>query len=214
MPEKTDNINGGTFMKQLILLLLFCIMLIPATGYCELYGVHSALKDGLTVAVPIHSNETMKAYATADILDSAICWQGYPEDGKFFMRVYYECNNQKCKDELAKNFKDGVTNQQIERFGGVNAEHVYFWSADTVFDLPRKKAITGTEMFFDKWGYIMGSLKHNPPIEEELNELRPFAYELATKINNILSTKLREAKENPHSCLYMERRIINPTRQN
>lgn len=196
-------------MKNLYIFLISLFLLIPTTGYCELYGVHSALKEGLTFAVPIHSNEFLKVYVTQDTIDTAICWTGYPENGIFFMRVYYECKNEKCTEFMAENFAKNEVDGVIHRWSKIDPKYLKFWASDSVFDLRSEKISTKSEYYFDKWGYIMGNVSRPQAVEEELNEKFAFSYAIATKIDNILNRLLLEAKENPHSCLNTgERRPI------
>lgn len=228
MRKKTDNIKivgnveegrekvlkkDGDRVKQLIAFLLFCLLLAPSTAYCEIYIVKSAF-GGPTIAVPIYHNEYMNVYATNDTLKDAVCTSNYAQDGKFFMRMYYECNNQNCVNELAESYREGLADKTLTVWSAVDPGKVYLWSADTIFDLHGGKAITGMEIMYDKWGYVMASRKFTPGAEEELNPKYPFSFEIANRLNNILAKQLQEARENPHSCLNngSQRRIINQQR--
>ena len=186
--------------KSTALWLLGCL-LITKIGYCELNVVKSNLNNGYTVAIPVHSNGSMKAYVAADTLDLAICWTSYPKDGRFYMRMYYECQDKQCLDLLIKSFEEGVASGETRRWSNVEAKYLSYFATDTIFDLPNRKQSTKAEWFMDKWGYLLGQTEFNPAITEELDEKRPFSFEVATRLNNILTLKLQEARENPHSCI-------------
>ncbi|MHC1759968.1 MAG: hypothetical protein AB9917_10720 [Negativicutes bacterium] len=117
------------------------------------------------------------------------------------MRMYYECQNEKCKETFIDSLIEGINNNEIHRWSNIEAKHLNYLASDTIFDLPNGKMITKTEMYIDKWGYLMGSKDYKPSAVEELSEKYPLSFEVATRINDMLSKQLKEAKENPHSCI-------------
>lgn len=184
-----------------IVWVLFCVMLITNRGHCGLSVVKSSLNDGYTIAVPIYSDDDMAVYAAKDAIDTTICWTSYPKDGRFYMRLYYECQNDKCREALISAYDEGVKSGQIHRWTNVEAKWMSYLAIDVIFDWPNRNRSTKTEVFVDKWGYMMGTQEYTPIINESISENRPLSYEVAYKLNEILTIKLQEARDNPHSCL-------------
>ena len=75
-----------------------------------------------------------------------------------------------------------------------------------MFDLRGGIIVTKNQMSYDKWGYMLTS--NDKVIQETLTQNDGLIYRVAQNIDRVLQRKLQEEKENPHSCIYMERRKI------
>ena len=186
-------------MRKIIVLTLLFSFLISSTGFCAVTIIKSAHHDGYTAVIPIYSDGIFNAYAAADDFD--ICFQSYAFDGRFHMRMVYECQNEKCKNFLVQSYSDGIRSGDIYRWSDIDPKFVAHWYADTTFDLPNGKMIVHNESYLDKWGYLMGSVETNST--EVLDASEPFEFEIAKRIDKMLAEKLQEALENPHSCINM-----------
>lgn len=187
----------------------FCLLFLPATGHCDLVMVPSALNSRIkTAAVLVYESDRVKVYAPHDMLAAnySICWSNYDEDGKFIMRIFIEYLREDDRLAMAKVLADEVAAKESMRWGQVGLENVTTISQDSMFDLRGGIIATKNQMSYDKWGYMLTS--NDKVIQETLTQNDGLIYRVAQNIDRILQRKLQEEKENPHSCIYMERRKI------
>lgn len=197
-------------MKHLFALIAVCFTFwIPATGYCDLVGVQSALNaNRMTLAVLVYETERVKVYAPADMLETnySICWTNYDEDGKFIMRIFIEYLTEKDRAALAEIAAREVASKEATHWGNGKFDQIAYLSQDSMFDLRGGIIVTKLQMSFDKWGH---ELTYNSKvIQETLTQNDGLIYLVAKNIDQILQQKLQVARENPHSCLHMVRRKI------
>lgn len=197
-------------MKFIFQLLVIChIFLLPVTGYCDLISVPSSLDSRkMTLPVLVYESDRVKVYAPTDMLDTkyAICWSNYDEDGKFIMRIFIEYLKEEDRLAVATLLANEVASKESTRWGNVGFEHFTTLSQDSMFDLRGGIIVTKNQMSYDKWGHWLTS--NDKVITENLTQNDGLIYLAAKNIDQILQQKLQEAKENPHSCIYMERRKI------
>ena len=192
-------------MKQFIAIIVFCLLTFPGIGNCALTDIKSPMSSGSTVFTPVHSNGFFKASVAEDVIENAICRRNYPQNGKITMRIYYECVSDECLRYLSQNFKEGMMDGTINTWSNSKPENVRALSVDTVFDLFEKKQIASKEIFYNKWGYLMGLVIHSPVDIANLDDKNQFGLDVANNLNKILEKKLEDAKNNPNSCLYKGR---------
>lgn len=208
-----EVLHGCCLRKTAFLTAFFSItvflylLFLPATGHCDLVLVPSALDSRIkTAAVLVYESDRVKVYAPHDMLAAnySICWSNYDEDGKFIMRIFIEYLREEDRLASAKILAAEVASKESIRWGNVGFEHFTTLSQDSMFDLRGGIIVTKNQMSYDKWGYWLTS--NDKVIKETLTQNDGLIYLVAKNIDQILQQKLQEEKENPHSCIYMERR--------
>lgn len=197
-------------MKFIFQLIVIChVLLLPLTGHCDLISIPSSFDSRqMTLPVLVYESDRVKVYAPTDMLAAnySICWSNYDEDGKFIMRIYIDYLREEDRLLIAKVLADEVASKESTRWGKIGFEHVTTLSQDSMFDLRGGIIVSKNQMSYDKWGHLLTS--NDRVIKETLTQNDGLIYLVAKNIDQILQQKLQEEKENPHSCIYMERRKI------